>query len=344
MPIYLTHKTALEIWRIWSSRHSLSLEQFHTGQNPAEFPSKTLSSAFAVKRPVTGESAAKELLAAPFSPPVRELFEREPIHLLGAKSCPSRQLGAAVIHKCYSEYPRFAFLKMAEGVYVASPELAYIQLADALPFGSLVALGDELCGCYPAKPCDSEARVRYPLSCASNLAAFCDAVGSVRGIDKARRAVRFVSERCASVMETEVCSTLALPYRHGGYGLQRDMCLNYRICLDGSHDHCGHPYVVADICWPEKRVIVEYNGRASHLSPHRQTADSRKKEALTRAGWRVFTVTYPQFAGVTEFDEMAREIAKALGKRIRIRDEEFFAHQYQLRQEMRAFHQGTVWR
>ncbi len=343
MPIYLTHKTALEIWRIWSSRHSVSLEQFHAGQNPVELPSKTLSSAFAVKKPLVGESAVKALANAPFSPQVRKLLEGEKVHLLGMKSSSCRQLGATAVHKCYHEYPRFSFLKMVEGVYVASPELTFVQLAATLPFGALVALGDELCGCYPAELSDSGNRVRHPLSSVSNMVAFCGAVGFVAGIDKARKAVHFLSQRCASVMESEVRSALALPYRHGGYGLQQGMSLNYRIDLDGDRDQCRCPYVVADICWPEKKVLVEYDGRASHLSPYRQTADSRKKEALVRAGWRVFTVTYPQFSGVTEFDEMAREIARALGKRVRIRDEEFFAHQYKLRQEMRAFHQGAVW-
>lgn len=343
MPIYLTHKTALEIWRIWSSRHSLSLEQFHTAQNLVDPPAKMLPSAFAVRKPIVGEGAVKVLEAASLSSQLRKLLAAETIHLLGMKSSSCRQLGATAVHKCYGEYPRLSFLKMTEGVYVASPELVYAQLAACLPFGSLVALGDELCGCYPADPSDSGSRVRYPLSSVSNMVAFCGAVGSVAGIDKARKAARLLSQRCASVMESEVRSVLALPYRHGGYGLWQGMLLNYRINLDGDRDQCRCPYVVADICWPEKKVVVEYDGRASHLSPYRQTADSRKKETLVRVGWRVFTVTHPQFSGVTEFDEMAREIAKALGKRVRIRDEEFFAHQYKLRQEMRAFHQGAVW-
>jgi very-short-patch-repair endonuclease len=46
-----------------------------------------------------------------------------------------------------------------------------------------------------------------------------------------------------------------------------------------------------DFCWPEQRLIVEVDHRASHSTPGAFEWDRKKDAHLTVAGWRVIRVT-----------------------------------------------------
>jgi very-short-patch-repair endonuclease len=49
-----------------------------------------------------------------------------------------------------------------------------------------------------------------------------------------------------------------------------------------------------DFAWPEARVILECDGYEFHSSRVAFERDRRRWAALTRAGWRVVTVTWTQ--------------------------------------------------
>jgi very-short-patch-repair endonuclease len=47
-----------------------------------------------------------------------------------------------------------------------------------------------------------------------------------------------------------------------------------------------------DFCWPQRRLIVETDGRAAHATARAFEGDRVKDAELTAAGWRVIRVTY----------------------------------------------------
>ncbi|MDE8685724.1 hypothetical protein P0G11_14455, partial [Adlercreutzia rubneri] len=94
------------------------------------------------------------------------------------------------------------FVKVAPSVLVSSPELLFLQMAKALACGELVALGFELCGCYPLSDELSSSLVRSPLTTPSRLSAFVARARNHDGVQLARRAVRPVMAKSASRMET----------------------------------------------------------------------------------------------------------------------------------------------
>lgn len=89
-------------------------------------------------------------------------------------------------HHSSATYPKGSFLKIARGVYVCAPELVFAQMASLLPFGALLSLGYELCGCYPVEA--SEYLVRHPLCSPNRLVAFCSHLRGFKGSAPAKTA------------------------------------------------------------------------------------------------------------------------------------------------------------
>lgn len=79
-------------------------------------------------------------------------------------------------HQCQLRFPRNAFLEMVPEVWVSAPELVFVQMASRLEYGALLALGYELCGCYPLGE-GSGFQVRGPLTTPERLVAFSGQLG-----------------------------------------------------------------------------------------------------------------------------------------------------------------------
>ena len=71
------------------------------------------------------------------------------LHVLGHRKPGVRTADGLTYHHSSATYPKGSFLKITRGVYVCVPELVFAQMASLLPFGALLSLGYELCGCYP---------------------------------------------------------------------------------------------------------------------------------------------------------------------------------------------------
>lgn len=87
-----------------------------------------------------------------------------------------------------------------------------------LEYGALLALGYELCGCYPLGE-GSGFQVRGPLTTPERLVAFSGQLGGARSAKLARSAALQVRRKSASIMETEVAIAALTSRRRGGLGL-----------------------------------------------------------------------------------------------------------------------------
>lgn len=70
------------------------------------------------------------------------------------------------------------------------------------------------------------------------------------------------------------------------YGLPEPEC-QFSIGADGAT-------FIVDFAWPRHLVVVETDGRRGHAATADRTADNRRDDALTNAGWRVIRFTYDQ--------------------------------------------------
>lgn len=157
--------------------------------------------------------------------------------------------------------PRAA-VAMADGVRVSTPEQAFVELATLLPLVDLVVVGDHA--------------VRRGLTTLEKLRRFCD-LSPLPGVARARAAVAFVRERVDSPMETRLRMLLVLA------GLPEPV-VNMRV-----EDGAGLRRY--DLCWPQCRLIVEYDGRQHAESIEQWTSDLGRREAIDDVGWRILVVT-----------------------------------------------------
>lgn len=160
MKVYLSHITALRFWRAWSILRPLTLQEFHSTGKVADanlFPSNIYQTSAVLRDCAIRECDIHSLFdELPEMPELRFCLKdctdglgAKPWHILhdGKEGTKSSML--AERHRSLLNYPRGSFVRIAEGLFVCSPELVFVQMASCLSFGELLALGYELCGCYP---------------------------------------------------------------------------------------------------------------------------------------------------------------------------------------------------
>ncbi len=213
--------------------------------------------------------------------------------------------------------PGKPFMRVAPEVCVACPELCFLQMATVLPFIELVRFGCELCATYAVDPYSSTGlSSRDALTTKTRLARFLSSWKGAHGVKAARSAVPFICENAASPREIALSLLVSLPYRHGGFGLSCPL-LNYRIDVRAYDKTLGSKsFYRADLCWPEKRVIIEYESDQWHTGAAAIAEDARRRNALIARGFTVISVTNEQIKSASEMRKLARILARLLSKRI----------------------------
>jgi predicted transcriptional regulator of viral defense system len=56
----------------------------------------------------------------------------------------------------------------------------------------------------------------------------------------------------------------------------------------------GEPPIRADFAWPDRKIVVETDGRKTHGTKHAFESDRRRDQRLTAAGWTVIRTTWRQ--------------------------------------------------
>lgn len=341
MKLYLGYISALQFWRWWSSSHPLALRVFHD-MRPGE----------------TGHTPSFPVL---FVPSLRQCAFRDedvidclrdagidvcpaPVHVLVEGSQGARDTPVVKKHRTTVAFPRGSFVKVAPSVLVSSSELLFLQMAKALAFGEMVALGFELCGCYPLSDELSSSLVRSPLTTPSRLSAFVARARNHDGVQLARRAVRHVMAKSASPMETELAALAFISSREGGLGLRRGR-LNEPIDFSESIQRaCGCRRAVCDILWPEERLILEYDGKRFHGTDDRVSRDARRKDALLLAGYDLVTMTGSRLGNVFQCAELLDQLSARMGKPKKKRGAGHLDRHMRLRKQLRSYHNSFLFR
>ena len=230
-------------------------------------------------------------------------------------------------------FPDRSFYRLDDGVYVASPELCLLQLASKLSEPQAVKLALEMCGGYAIDVHDEEMGFckRPPLTSASKLDAYAKRLYKQGGGARALHPLRYVADNSASPRETALYMLLCLPPRFGGYGLALPE-MNKRIELSPREQLVlGNRYFECDLYWAEKRVAVEYDSAQYHTAQEKQERDAIRRNLLEHHGVHVITATRQQVSDEGQFDKLARQIARAVGKRLRAPKQEYVAERSALR-------------
>lgn len=219
-------------------------------------------------------------------------------------------------------------------VYVVSPEMLFVQMATRLEFIDLILLGMELCGTYARCPYAGRrdhVEERPPVTTKARLAAFCEKAVGMHGRKAASAAVRWVVDGSNSPAETALVLFLCLPVRLGGYGFSLpDMNPTTQLGERASR-MLGHGSLRCDLHWVNERVVVEYDSDQEHLSSQSAARDARRRNTLGYANVTVITVRKPMIAAAGVFDGVVRQLARALGRRLRPRDMQMTCARVELR-------------
>ena len=261
----------------------------------------------------------------------------KPVHLIAADSASRTHDKNVVFHIMSAAAPPGSFVKANGIAYVSSPHLLFIQMARKLSLVELVLLGYELCGTYTLDKSDPRGfRNRKPIASVSSLQRFLDKAGSLHGIKKARRSLRYIADMSNSPMESIQAMLLFLPCSIGGMGIDRAE-LNGRIRVGTSKRPFakGKTYR-CDLLWRTHRIAMEYDSDSFHADPRSIARDSKRRTELIAAGYTVVTMTTSQLFNAREFEAAANLLIRRMGKKVRKQPYNVLTRRHQLRKELFA--------
>ena len=239
-------------------------------------------------------------------------------------------------HVCGMPFPKKSFVCVSRNVYVATPELCFLQLAKTRSLVDLLALGFELCGTYPAEPLfeNNYESNHGPVTTKRKLTSFIDKAAHHLGVKPARRCANWLLDGSASPMETVMAILLTTPASFGGYAFKQPV-LNGEVSLSPAvRETTGKRSYRCDMLYPNEHVGVEYNSKEWHTGMQRIAEDAFRSNALSYLGIRLITVTPRELFDPDRFDTIAREIAKGCGWRFRKSTPQQFTKKLALREEL----------
>lgn len=208
-------------------------------------------------------------------------------------------------HTCMISLPTGAIISK-NNVYVASPELVFIQLASKLDIHHLILLGLQLCSHSPGKA--SEA-----ISTCQKLSSLVGEMKGHRGHRKAIQALRYIRNGSASIMESMAFMVLTLPNTLGGFGLS-DPVFNYEIKIRGDYGRrLGQNRCYVDLYYKSAKVAVEYDSFAFHSSPSEQGQDALRAAILERHGITLMSMKTIQLYDKKACKDFADNLARRIG-------------------------------
>ncbi|MDO5335616.1 MAG: hypothetical protein Q4F23_06070, partial [Coriobacteriia bacterium] len=314
--IFLGHNSALEYWRLHE-------------RNPFLSPTRACIEQSATQGYKTLDTGALERIG----------IINQPIHLVVSNAGQRRRSKSLKPHVMSQHLPDRCFLKVASGIYVSTPELCFLQMAETLSLSKLIELGFELCGYYGKDPHgESRPLVKLqPRTTPARIKTLLNRCSGVPGVLNAKRAIGYVLADFASPMETILAMLLCLPQNLGGYGLPRPK-MNHHVSTQNpkpaSANVSGLYGFWCDLCWPEQKFALEYDSDAFHAGSEKLNKDSRRRTLIELEDYHVLSVTKKQLYDQAAFDELAQACAKSLEFRLRIRNQRFHSNKYKLRKEL----------
>ena len=301
MKLLVSHLSALRYWR---SANDLDVE---------------LAKPCRVRSATGSTSSIKDVrLLSP-----RELglimSEDHPLDILVGDSNSRRQSAELAPHVWTGQIPGGAFARIAQSVYVSSPEFMFLQLAGTLDAVELARLGNELCGTYSLRLGERFTERNHPLTSKAKLAGMVKRAKGLYGAGKANEALRWICDKSASPQETNTLLALCLPKRLEGYGLPLPE-LNPKVKVgERLREYLNGEYYYPDAMWTKVvrgkriRITVEYDSHEHHDSDVDAEHTRIRRNEFKTMGFLVTSINRSQMNDPNQFLYAARQIARDLG-------------------------------
>lgn len=260
-----------------------------------------------------------------------------PIHMLRERSAHGKSRKQLIIHACSEPLEGANVREVVPGVRVVSPELCLLELARAQVPALIVALAMEFCGTYACRatggavvPGESTRYGLPPLTSVSRIESFLQNNPGRSGANRVRRILPYVLDGSASPAETILYELISLPTRWGGAGLETGRA-NYRVDIRGTSDLARQNQVVFDLYWPERNVVVEYDGKRYHEGDRHIERDAARRNAVVALGTTMFTITKAQLRDIEYIDNLCNTLSQCLrGRPLCIQTENYVDKRAQL--------------
>ena len=232
-----------------------------------------------------------------------------------SKRCRIRGVACRVLG---SPLPNEAFVFLGGDAYACSPAFAFVRSAVELDFAEQVLLGYEITGTYRLNSSSEQGFFSAPPLASCQALTAITSQGNLLGANKAENALRFVSPGSASPMETALAMLLSMPKAKGGYGLPLPQ-LNAAVEVPKGDWRVAYGRQFrCDLLWPTADLCVEYDSDMFHTGSQRIAHDARRRNALASLGFTVITATKSQVTSVPGLDQLASQVAKGIGVRLRM--------------------------
>ena len=257
--------------------------------------------------------------------------ETKPLHVLVGDRADARAWSGVACHVWSGKIPAGSFNELYDVHYISSPEFTFLQMAAVLDFRDAVLLGDYLCGGFAIGENGRDyVGSREPLTDPATLAAYLDRAKGCYGIDKARRALKYIVPRCASPMEVFLAVEFSLPSKEGGWGMPR-IEANERIDLDSRlWSLAGADHYFGDLYFPTVKGDVEYDSYEFHTGPHRLDHTAERRNILEATGVRTVSATWGQIDSFDKFSAFVWAAKKRFGIRQKTYSDEVRCAQLEL--------------
>lgn len=236
------------------------------------------------------------------------------------------------LHRWNGSLPAGSLHDVGSGILVCSPELALLQVSQALTDTQLIRLAMVLCGSYYIDQETDKVRERDPLTSIERICAMLDRAPGRRGVRRCRRLLAYAADGAASPTEIETYMLACLPPSFGGYGLDGSE-LNHKIELKGVDnrllDRHDRQFVRVDLYWPESRAGIEYQAK-----DHDIAKDRRRLNMLASVGEKIFQVDAEQRGDVDRFDTTMAQLAHLMGRDLPDLTSEWIGARGMLRREL----------
>ena len=203
-------------------------------------------------------------------------------------------------------------------MFVSTPEFCFLQMARLVDDWELIEIGFELCGRYAIAPLSEMGLIkRQPVTTVDRLHTFVESAKSMRGVSRARRALKWVLDNSWSPKETQIAMLMSMSRACCGFGVPAPQ-LNNRIEVvsDVARVLNGHE-LVPDMHWPQIRTVGEYNSDLVHLNRNTASHDSRKRNAYKLMGLDTIDITYDQFSDFETMQALCLDLIRRFGIRRR---------------------------
>lgn len=195
------------------------------------------------------------------------------------------------------------------------PELAFMQVANTYSDVDLIYLGLQLVSGYKGNRPICTIKDIY--TCAATLEGH-------QGRSRVLTIIPYLCEGSRSPMETLLYMSLCLPVHLGGRGF-RELQFNYPI----ESITYGRSYY-ADLCWPEKKLIIEYQSKY-HESAEQKKRDAQRRQILEFEGYHVIEVWSEDLHKADLFEALVLEIQRVTQTRVRYRSGKFIENYTRIR-------------